>query len=306
MHDLYKLQIFEQVVRDGSFSRAAQSLLMTQSAISQHMRDIERSFGTALFERTPRGVNLTAAGELLHTYVGQIFKLLAEAEQAIADLEQSACGEIRLGVTPGVGGYLLPEWILPFQAKFTQMTITVQTAVSQQIVEGVQAGELDMGIIEGELSQPHAGWLGMVELGAIEQMVVVGPHHRWWNRQNVQIEELDGQTMIMRQPGSQTRLWLDAKLKEHNIQPHIGAIFDNVESIKRVVARGESIAILPPYVVEEEVSAGLLQALAVEERHLCRTLKLVWRQSRSFSRVTETFVRYLASIWPAAATALPG
>ncbi|MEZ4711365.1 MAG: LysR family transcriptional regulator [Caldilineaceae bacterium] len=305
MHDLYKLQIFEQVVRDGSFSRAAQSLLMTQSAISQHMRDVEHSFGATLFERTSRGVRLTAAGEVLHSYTLQILQLLKEAEQAIDNLAESAQGQIVLGVTPGVGGYLLPDWILPFQQKYDHITLTMQTAISSQIVENLHKDLLDLGVIEGELEVPTASWLGVVELGEIEQVVVIGPHHRWWNRELIQIAELDGQTMIMRQPGSQTRAWLDAKLKEHGVQPQIGAVFDNVESIKRVVARGENIAILPPYAVQEEVSAGMLQTLTVEERHLCRTLKLVWRQSRPFSRAAVALIRYLSSLWPAVARVLP-
>ena len=305
MHDLYKLNIFEQVVRDGSFSRAGQSLLMTQSAISQHMRDLERSFGTSLFERTSRGVNLTPAGEVVHTYTQQILQLLRQAQHAIDNLAESARGEILLGVTPGVGGYLLPDWILPFQQNHDHLTLTMQTAISSQIVDGLYNEELDLGIIEGELEGSSANWLGVVELGTIEQMVVIGPQHSWWNRELIQIKELNGQTMIMRQPGSQTRTWLDAKLKEHGVQPQVGAVFDNVESIKRVVARGESIAVLPPYAVHEEVSAGLLQTLSVEERQLCRTLKLIWRQSRPFSLPTLALIRYLTSLWPAVADVLP-
>ena len=86
MLDLHKLDIFLHVVRAGSFNRAAEGLLMSQSAVSQHIQDLEAGLGATLFERGRRGVNLTKAGDALHDYALRIFTLLAEAENAVTDV----------------------------------------------------------------------------------------------------------------------------------------------------------------------------------------------------------------------------
>ncbi len=107
MLNLHKLEIFATVVRVGSFSAAAEQLLMTQPAVSQHIQDLEASLGTRLFERGRRGVTLTAAGEKLHDYTRTILQLVSEAENAVTDVEHLTSGEIVVGATPGVSVYLL-------------------------------------------------------------------------------------------------------------------------------------------------------------------------------------------------------
>ena len=114
MLDLHKLEIFLRVVREGSFSRAAESLLMTQPAVSQHIQDLEAQLGTQLFVRERRGVSLTTEGETLHGYATRILQLMAEAENAVTDVTQLAGGSVSVAATPGISVYLLPEWVQAF------------------------------------------------------------------------------------------------------------------------------------------------------------------------------------------------
>ena len=108
MLDLHKLEIFLRVVREGSFSRAAESLLMTQPAVSQHIADLEAQLGATLFSRARRGVILTTEGETLHGYALQILRLLAEAENAVTDVRKLSSAQLAIGATPGLSSYLLP------------------------------------------------------------------------------------------------------------------------------------------------------------------------------------------------------
>jgi len=118
MINLNKLEIFTIVVRAGSFSAAAEQLLMSQPAVSQHVQDLEASLGTRLFERGRRGVTLTAAGATLHGYTRAIFDLVAAAENAVTDVEHLATGQITVGATPGISAYLLPEPIQEFHSRY--------------------------------------------------------------------------------------------------------------------------------------------------------------------------------------------
>jgi len=299
MLDLHKLEIFLRVVREGSFSKAAETLLMTQPAVSQHMQELESQLGTQLFTRERRGVSLTAEGKTLERYTIQMLALMAEAENAITDVGKLASGQLTLGATPGMSIYLLPDSIQAFRAQFPQLSVTLQTGITPQIVSELRAGQIELGFIEGELDAITNLQLGVAELEKVEQLVVVGPKHPWWGRDTIPLAELDRQSFIMRQPHSQSRIWLEEIFAANAIHPKINAEFDNVESIKRTVALGMCLSILPTYVVSHEVDAGQLHTLTVESSPLQRTLKLIWDKERYFSPVALAFLRYLQGRFPA-------
>lgn len=301
MLDLYKLQIFAAVAEAGSFSKAAERFHMTQSGVSQHIKALEAGLGRQLFQRGWRGVALTPEGETLYGYARQILALAAEAENALADVQQFASGRITLGATPGVAVYLAPDWIQRFRARYPQLTVAVQTGVTSQVVADVLDRRLDAGFIEGELETYRQPRLAALALAEIEQFVVVGFKHPWWERERVAIEELDGQSFTMRPAGSQTRAWLEQELRARAIQPVIGAEFDNLESLKRAVASGPCLTILPRYAVQQELDHGLLRVVAVEGRPLRRTLKLIWSRDSRFSPIMTAFLEMLAGDYPALA-----
>lgn len=298
MLNLYKLEIFALVVRTGSFSAAAERLLMSQPAVSQHIQDLEASLGTRLFRRGRRGVSLTPAGETLYRYAQEILRLVAEAENAVADIRHLSGGQVTVAATPGIGVYLLPDWAQAFRRRYPNLTVAIQTRTTPQIMEGLLRGEMDIGLIEGELEELDNDEIGVLALEDVEQFVIVGPEHPWWGRSTVAMEELTGQRFVMRQRHSQTRIWLEEALRTAHVQVQVVAEFDNMESIKRAVAHGDDITILPHYVVRREVEAGTLAALAVEGRPLWRTLKLVWNRHAHLSPVTRAFLRSLEKHLP--------
>jgi DNA-binding transcriptional LysR family regulator len=114
----------------------------------------------------------------------------------------------------------------------------------------------------------------------------------------VALAELGAQTLILRQRSSQTRIWLDNILQQHGVHPHIGAEFDNVESIKRAVANGAGVTILPAYAAEQEAESGRLRLLHVADVPLQRTLKLLWNRETYASPVVTAFLHCLRRCLP--------
>lgn len=305
--DLYKLKLFITVAQEGSFSRAAERTYMTQSAISQHMHELEVRLGVLLFVRGHRGVTLTPEGATLHEYALRILALVAEAENAVADIDNLETGEVRIGATPGVGVYLLPDWARDFRERYPRLSVNIQTGVTPQIVQDTLAYRLDFGLIEGELDARAYARLRVLVLQSVEQWVAVGRGHPWWGRASVPIQQLNGQAIITRPRNSQSRAWLEQTLNGHAINPVIGAEFDNLESTKRYLASGEMLAILPEYVVKQEQSLGLIHAVRVDlgdDRRLTRDLKLICVKGASFSPVARGFVSYLVTLYPHLADAL--
>jgi LysR family transcriptional regulator, low CO2-responsive transcriptional regulator len=271
---------------------------MTQPAVSQHIQDLEASLGAQLFLRGRRGVTLTPAGETLYGFTRAILGMVAEAESAVTDVTQLADGHVSIAATPGVGVYRLPEWIQHFRTQYPNLTVELQTSTTPQIIANLRSGQVNLGLIEGEVDGVDWAQLGMLELEIDEQFVIVGPKHPWWKRDGVSCKELNHQSFIMRQPKSQTRIWLDGRLAAAQIQVGVVAEFDNVESIKRAVVKGMGITILPEYAVQSELEIGLLHAIPIEGSPMQRTLKLVWNRDLYFSPVTRTFLRFLSQYLP--------
>ncbi len=299
MLDLYKLQIFSVVVQEGSFSAAAERLYITQSAVSQHIKELEASLGRQLFQRGWRGVKLTPHGEILHGYTGEIFALVAKAENALTDINHLASGRISMGATPGIGVYLAPDWVQHFRGRYPQITVALQTGITSQIVNDVLGQRLDIGFIEGELDDHPPTRLSSLVLEEIEQQVVVGFKHPFWEREGVRIEDLRQQSMIVREANSQSRIWVEDTLRQHGIEPVIGAEFDNLESMKRAVSIGLCLAVLPSYVVQTEVDQNLLHSIPIEGKPFSRSLKLIWDSNVHFSPVTRAFLVELSQRYPA-------
>ena len=296
MLSLHKLEIFNTVAQEGSFSRAAERLLLTQPAVSQHIRDLESTLGKALFQRGNRGVALTPAGELLVDYTRCILRMLAEAESAVASLSERASGSVSLGVTPGAGVYLLPAWIQSFRQRYPDITTVLRTDTTARIAEEVLKGGLELGLIEGEL-EPELP-LRVLTLRDIELLVVVGAGHPWWDRSEVPLAALDGQAFIARLPGSHTRSWTEQLFSQNGIAPDIVAEFDNPEAIKRAVAAGLGISLLPDWSLSKEPDGGRIRGLPIRGATLHRTLKLLWSENQPFKMPAQAFLLHLTEEYP--------
>lgn len=289
MLDLYKLQVFAQVAQAGSFSGAAEQLYMTQPAVSQHMQDLEASLGTQLFQRGRRGVTLTPEGKLLLDYTKRVLKLVAEAESAITNVSNLESGQIATGATPGVSTYLMPQWLQDFRERYPHIGVSTQTATTPEIVAMVLNNQIDVGFVEGEMESSARSRLELRNLCEVPQLFVVGAKHPLHQRKRVSYSDLHEQSFVMRQPGSQTRAWLDNLLHAHDVMPRVIAEFDNPEAIKRTAIRGQAIAVLPQYAVMADVQRGALHVLNLGEP-LMRLLSAVWNKTSPLPPVARAFI----------------
>lgn len=299
--NLYKLEIFATVVRAGSFSAAANRLYMTQPAVSQHISDLETGLGTILFLRGRRGVTLTEKGETLYDYALGILRLVAEAENAVTDVENLVSGQITIGATPGVSTYLLPTWVHQFRQQYPNLNVVLQTGVTSDVVTGVLEHQMDLGFVEGELDTFQSKHLGRLVLRPVSMLVVVGQNHPWKDETVIEIDRLHGQPFITRQPNSRTRVWIDGTLATYGVRPRIVGEFDNQEAIKQAVMSNMGVSILPDYAVAHERQSGLLHALPLDSVALQRQIKLVWNDDGQMplSPITQALLKFLSETFPA-------
>lgn len=295
--NLHKLEVFVMVAREGSFSRAAERLYMTQAAVSQHMRELEASLGTALFVRGRRGVELTAAGERLAAYAERIFALVAEAELVVTDVANLTKGQLTLGATSGVSAYLLPDWAQPFSVRYPQLTVSVLTLPVPKLVEALMHRQIELGIFDSS-PQVFDPRIGQVVLEEAELFVVVGRKHPWWGRTQLDIKALDGQAFVARPAGSFARAWMDEALAAHGVHPLVVAEFDAPESVKRAVMAGQSLTILPEYAMRDELELGLLGKIRLTDQPLVRMLTLIWDTAVPLTPLARAFISYFSGRFP--------
>jgi len=301
MLSLYKLEVFNTVAAEGSFSRAAKRLLLTQPAVSQHIRDLESALGQQLFARGNRGVTLTPAGELLLDYTRCILRMLSEAENALTAFNVHSSGPLTIGATPGVGVYLLPGWIQQFRRRYPEIKAVLRTGSTSQIADEVRDGRLDFGLIEGELFPDPP--LQVLPFQNIELRLIVSEGHPLARLPTVAITDLDRQAFIARPISSHTRQWTDQLFAQNGVTPEVVAEFDNPEAILQAVAAGLGVSLLPEWTLPPG-SSGILRAIPVAGASLQRTLKLLWNDILPFRPPSQAFLSHLVELYPVLSQAL--
>ena len=302
MLSLYKLEIFNTVAKEGSFSKAADRLLLTQPAVSQHMRDLEISLQAPLFIRGSRGVKLTQAGETLLDYTRSILRLVSEAEEAIIRSDTPEIKQIAIGATPGAGSNLLPSLIQDFQRRYPGIRISLTTGTTTVIATEILTASLEIGFIEGELSVEPP--LIALPLREIDLFVLVGPDHPWNNRDSIPAAALNGQPFITRPAGSKTRAWIDQMFLKYDLTPDIIAEFDRPEAIMSAVAAGMGITIQPDWGITNG-PGGKLKALSIQGVQMQRTLRLLWSEDRPLKPTVKSFLSHLSVQFPKLSQIIP-
>ena len=151
----YRLQVFHAVATTGSFSRAAREVLhISQPAVSNHVHALEEELGVTLLERVGKRVLLTEAGQIVQHYAEQVLGLAHDTQRALRELQGLQRGTLRLGASSTPGIYLLPPVLAAFVQRYPGITLALEIANSQRVVDGVLARQWDLGMIGIPLAHP--------------------------------------------------------------------------------------------------------------------------------------------------------
>ncbi len=289
------LQVFLAVAEHKSFNRAARALLLSQPAVSQRIRQLEKVLGVPLFRRTPRGVELTPAGEELLYYARQVRRLLMVAESRITDPASTQQRRLLLGMTPTLTLYRLPLWLKHFHEQYPHVRVQVRTDTTPRLVQSVRYHNLYLALVEGEL--PHEQGVSSLLLGEIPFVILAPAQEPWVRHRQLPLEALDQQPFISRPPEAQTRRWLDVLFTAKGVRPNLVAELDSPESIKRAVAQGVGVTLLPRCMVED-VDARALHVIDIMPDPPRRYLKAIWPAGLPLHPLAQAFLRALQPFFP--------
>jgi DNA-binding transcriptional LysR family regulator len=284
--DYDQLASFLEVAKLQSFSRAAEKLFRTQPAISAQVRLLEQECGEKLFDRSGKKVLLTPAGEILNRYAERLLGLHNEALQAIAELNQTPRGKLYIGANEATCLYVLPKTFARFKQLYPLVQISIYRNFSHKILQKVQEGVLDLGIVTLPLSATN---LEVIPVFRDEVQVVVPKSHALAKRRSVTVEEMAHHPLILPKTGH-TRVVIDRLLRAHRDHLQISMELASVETIKKFVGAGLGISLISRTYVQPEVSAGVLKLIPLEGQKLYRELGLVYRRDRYLSLPTKVFI----------------
>ena len=284
---LRQFEVFLAIARAGSFRRAAEALHLSQPALSQHVRELEAALGARLFDRLARRVALTDAGRVLFEHATRLFVTLADARQAIQDLQGLERGSLTIGASSTPGIYVLPRLLGAFRQRYPGIELTLRLGNSEGVERLVRASELDLGLVGGYQACPGAACLNTALPD--ELRLVVPPGHRWASGREVAPERLADEPLLMREPGSATRELTERTLRAAGIPCRYGLVLEHPEAIKQAVLAGLGVAFLSIHAVDAEVATGRLHALRLRGHRLVRHFHLLHHEARTLSASARAF-----------------
>ena len=276
--DLDRLRTFALAAEELNFTQTARMLHLSQPAVSQQIRELEDSLGVALFERRGRGLALTPAGERLKPLAMTLLKDAENLKEALGEFRGVPQGVLRIGAGTTLGIYLLPYALGTFSRAYPAIRASLRITETDGLLRAMRDGEIDLALIEEDLSPGRIfGW-EKVPLLDDELVLIAAADHPWATRRMISLPELEGQAFIMRQPQAPARQLIHDRLAEAGFDPQRLAVrfeLGHTEGIKRSVMAGLGLGFVSRYAIADELKAGTLVEVRIQDFGIGRTLWLI-------------------------------
>ncbi|MBW2108316.1 MAG: LysR family transcriptional regulator [Deltaproteobacteria bacterium] len=291
--DLWRLQIFCQVVELRSFSRAAEAVFLSQPTVSSHIKDLEEHFSCRLVDRLGREVIPTKAGELLYTYARKMISLREETERALAEFHGKIKGHLTIGGSTIPGGYILPPLLGSFKKIYPEVAVTIIQRDSAGVVLDTLEGRVELGIVGAATHEPR---LDQEKVMDDEMFLIVPAAHKWTRRASIAMQDLVTEPFVMREPGSGTRKSLEELLDQsgHRLgELNVVAELGSTEAVRQAIKAGVGVSVLPECAVADELTAGTLMKVKIRGISFPRSFYLITHKYRTQSPLCRAFVDFL-------------
>ncbi|HKU39265.1 MAG TPA: LysR family transcriptional regulator [Polyangiales bacterium] len=288
--NLNHLRVFAAVAEQGSLTRAARALQVSQPAISKQLGDLEHDVGAQLVDRLPRGVRLTAAGEVLFAHAQRILQAERSAESELRDLAELEAGRLSIGASTTIGSYFVPSLFGELHRAHPRVQLELRIANTEAIQEAVLENRLDLGLTEGFVASDS---LSVERLAVDELIAIAAPGHAVLKRAPLPARALETLPLLMREPGSGSRAVVEAAFAERGLRVQPIMSLGSTEALKNAVLHELGVAIVSRLTVEYELRTGRLAELALADLRIRRDLHLVTLRGKRSSPAALAFIALL-------------
>ena len=291
MH-IENFKIFSDLVETESFSRAAKLNGITQSAVSQQLRAMEKFFSILIVDRSQKQFRLTREGQKLYESAREILYLYDKLNSELQEMKKVISGTIHISTVYSIGLHELPPYVKAFLSKYPDVNIRVEYRRANNVYEDILTNSIELGLVAYPQKHKQLEFLPFHDDVLI---LVVSPEHQLADKKEVTLEEIAAQKFIGFEPDIPTRKATDKIFREANIEMEPVMEFDNVETVKRAVEINAGIAILPQTTVTREETQGLLKVINFKDKVYKRPLALIHRKGRVLTPAMKKLINLLTS-----------
>ncbi|MBW4468579.1 MAG: LysR family transcriptional regulator [Pegethrix bostrychoides GSE-TBD4-15B] len=289
---LDQLRILKAIAAEGSFKRAADSLYVSQPAVSLQVQNLERQLDVPLFDRGGRRAQLTEAGHLLLSYGDRILSLCEETCRAIEDLQNLQGGTLIVGASQTTGTYLLPRMLGLFRQKYPDVAVQLHVHSTRRTAWSVANGQIDLAIIGGEIPPELQDSLEVMPYAEDEMALILPMFHPFTRLSHIEKDDLYKLQFIALDSQSTIRKVIDQVLTRCGIETRrlkVEMELNTIEAIKNAVQAGLGAAFVSISAIEKELQMGVLHRSRIEGVVVNRTLSVIYNPSRYRSKAAEAF-----------------
>lgn len=297
---LDQLRILKAIIKEGSFKKAADSLYVSQPAISLQIQNLEKQLNIPIFERSNKRATLTEAGSLLLRYGGRILALCEETCRALEDLQNLQGGTLVIGASQTTGTYLMPRLIGLFRQRYPQVTVQLQVHSTRLISWSVANGQIDVAVIGGEIPSELQGILQVTSYAEDELALILPTSHTFSQFNNIQKEDLYRLRFIALDTQSTIRKVIDKVLHQYDIDSSrfkIEMELNSIEAIKNAVQSGLGAAFVSVSAIAKELELGILHWAKIENLTIKRMLSIIVNPNRYKSKAADTFSQEILTLF---------
>lgn len=297
---LDQLKTIQAIARQGSFKRAADSLYISQPAISLQVQNLEKQLNIVLFERCNKKATLTEAGNLILYYGRRILALCEETCRALEDLQNLRGGTLTIGASQTTGTYLMPRLIGLFRQCYPQVAVKLQVHSTRLISWHVANGLVDLAVVGGEVPSELQEVLQITSYAEDELALILPKTHPFSKLPNVQKEDLYKLRFITLDTQSTIRKVIDKILNQNDIDSSrfkIEMELNSIEAIKNAVQSGLGAAFVSVSAIAKELELGLLHCAKIENILIKRMLYIIVNPNRYKSKATEKFISEILTLF---------
>lgn len=288
--NLNQLKIFYFAAKYGNLSLAAEALYITQPAVTKGIQRLQEYYGVKFVNRFGKKLALTDAGEILYDIAEKIFEMESQAEESISDFQQQKRGHIRIHSSESFGAYYLPSIINRFSKANPHIRISVNILPTEQVVENSISLNNDLGFISSPVEHNKVTVREVLE----DRLVIVAPpDHPLTRKGSLEPRDLKGQSMIMHEKGSATRIFVDDFIRKNDISITIPLELSSNMAIKKAVQERIGIAMISRKIVSEEIQRGELKAILFSNQQMKRKFYMVHHKDKYFSEPLKSLIEIM-------------
>jgi len=285
-------KIFADLVETKSFSKAAKLNGITQSAVSQQARAMERNFKTLMIDRSQKQFNLTREGQRIYEAAKEILHVYEKLESELQEMKKVISGTIRISTIYSIGLHELPPYVKRFLQEFPSVNVRIEYRRSNLVYEDILHNAVDFGLVAFPQKQRQ---IEMIPFRNDRLVLITHPNHMLAKATEVDLKTLAGQKFIGFDPDIPTRKAVDTIFRDNKLEITPVMEFDNIETVKRAVEIDHGIAIVPQATVQQELRQGTLAIVPFKGKEFTRPLAILHRKGRVLTPAMRKFVETLSS-----------